>query len=345
MQRTATLLHADTGPGLSAAKIEVFELRGTVAEAALEAHPMTITLIENFRAVFYAPYYASIALGAYRSEGLAVELATSPDASRTLSSVLSGSGQVSWGGPVRIMLALEQDPASKPVAFCESVGRDPFFLVGREPNTRFKLADLYEKRLATVSEVPTPWMCLQHDLRLAGLDPANVARITDRSMAENVAALRSGRLDVIQVFEPFVAQLEEDGAGHIWYAAASRGPATYTTFNAPRAFLESEPETARRMCRAMYRTQKWMAARPAVELAAVVAPYFPGISESVLARCCERYQSLGVWNRNPVMLRQGFEWLRDAALSRALITRRYAFEDCVDMRFAEDVVREDPPSI
>ena len=304
---------------------------------------MKITLIENFRAVFYAPYYASIALGAYRAEGLEVELKTSPDAARTLSSVLSGSGQVSWGGPVRIMLALEQNPASKPVAFCESVGRDPFFLVGRKPSSRFQLGDLFGGRVATVSEVPTPWMCLQHDLRLAGLDPSRLTRITDRGMSENVTALRSGEVDVIQIFEPFVAQLEEEGAGHIWYAAASRGPATYTTFNAPRPFLEREPETARRMCRAMYRTQKWISTRPSAELAAVVAPYFPGLSVSVLTTSCERYKWSGVWNRNPVMVREGFDWLRDAALSRGLIRRRYAFEECVDMRFAEDVVREDPP--
>jgi len=306
---------------------------------------MKITLIENFRAVFYAPYYASIALGAFRAEGLEVELKTSPDASRTLSSVLTGSGEVSWGGPVRIMLALEKDPASRPVAFCESVGRDPFFLVGREPSARFQLKDLFDKRVATVSEVPTPWICLQHDLRLAGLDPSRLARVTDRSMSENVAALRAGEVDVIQVFEPFVAQLEEEGVGHIWYAAASRGSATYTTFNAPRPFLEREPDIARRMCRAMYRTQKWIVKKPAAELAAVVAPYFPGLSVSVLIASCQRYRLSEVWNRNPVMLRQGFEWLCDAALSRGLITRRYAFEDCVDMRFAEDVVRENPPSI
>lgn len=308
-------------------------------------HAMKITLIENFRAVFYTPYYASIALGAYRAEGLEIELKASPDASKTLSSLVSGSGQVSWGGPVRIMLALEKDPASTPVAFCESVGRDPFFLVGREPNPRFELKDLLDKRVATVSEVPTPWMCLQHDLRLAGLDPDRVTRISDRSMSENVAALRSGAVDVIQVFEPFVTQLEEEGAGHIWYAAASRGPATYTTFNAPRAFLEKQPETVRRMCRAMYRTQKWIAARPADQLAAVVAPYFPGISDSVLTKCCERYRALEVWNRNPVMAREGFEWLRDAGLSHGIITRQHTFEDCVEMRFALDVVRADPPSI
>jgi NitT/TauT family transport system substrate-binding protein len=306
---------------------------------------MNITLLENFRAVFYTPFYASIALGAYRAEGIEVELKMSSDASKTLESVLSGLGQVSWGGPVRIMLALERDPASQPVAFCEVVGRDPFFLLGNAPNPRFELKDLFDKRVATVSEVPTPWMCLQHDLQLAGLDPAKVARISDRTMAENDAALRAREVDVIQVFEPFAAQLEQEGAGHTWYAAASRGPTTYTTFNASRAFLEREPDTARGLCRAIYRTQKWIAARPATDLAEVVAPYFPSLPRSVLMASCERYKSLEVWNRAPLMLPQGFEWLRDAGLSRGLITRRYAFEECVDMRFAKDVVHEDPASL
>ena len=306
---------------------------------------MKISLIENFRAVFYAPYYASIALGAYRDEGIEIELKASGDASKTLESVLAGSGQVSWGGPVRIMLALEKNPASRAVAFCEAVGRDPFVLLGHFPNPRFTFNDLLGKRVATVSEVPTPWMCLQHDLRLAGLDPAKLTRISDRSMLENAGALRAREVDVIQVFEPFAAQLEEEGAGHVWHAAAKRGPTTYTTFNAPRTFLEREPETARRMCRAMYRTQKWIAARPAADLAEVVAPYFPELSKSVLTSSCHRYKSLAVWNREPIMAAQGFDWLRDAGLSSGLITKRYAFEDCVDMRFAKEVVRDDPPTL
>ena len=306
---------------------------------------MKITLIENFRAVFYTPYYASIALGAYRDEGIEIELRVSNDASKTLESVLSGSGQVSWGGPVRIMLALDKNPAGRAVAFCEAVGRDPFMLLGHSPNPRFTFNDLIGKRLATVSEVPTPWMCLQHDLRLAGLDPTKLTRINDRTMLENANALRAREIDVIQVFEPFAAQLEEEGAGHVWHAAASRGPTTYTTFNAPLAFLEREPETARRMCRAMYRTQKWIAARPAAELAKVVAPYFPELSESVLTASCHRYKSLRVWNREPIMVEEGFDWLRDAGLSSGLITKRYTFKDCVDMRFAKEAVREDPPSL
>ena len=37
---------------------------------------MPIRLMENFRAIFYAPYYATVALGFYEREGVAVELLT-----------------------------------------------------------------------------------------------------------------------------------------------------------------------------------------------------------------------------------------------------------------------------
>jgi hypothetical protein len=65
----------------------------------------------------------------------------------------------------------------------------------------------------------------------------------------------------------------------------------------------------------------------------------------VLAACCNDYHSLGLWNRTPVPQREGFEWLRDAMLAAGAIRTRFAYEDCVDMRYAEQVVREDPPAI
>ena len=157
---------------------------------ALES--MHITLIENFRAVFYSPFYAAMALRAFEAEGVDVEMRASPDPENTLQQLSSGGGEVSWGGPLRVLLAHDKDPQSESVAFCEVVGRDPFFVLGREPNLGFQPQDLLGNKVAIVSEVPTPWICLQHDLRLAGLDPAHVTRIPDRSMSENLAALRAG---------------------------------------------------------------------------------------------------------------------------------------------------------
>jgi hypothetical protein len=77
------------------------------------------------------------------------------------------------------------------------VGRDPFYLLGREPKAGFRMSDLAATALAVVSEVPTPWYCLQHDLRLAAIDPASIRRSAARSMAENVALLRAGEVDGI----------------------------------------------------------------------------------------------------------------------------------------------------
>ena len=59
---------------------------------------MAITLIENFRAVFYAPFYACAALDAYEAEGLDVTMKVSAAAEKTLT-----TGEVSWGGPLRVM--------------------------------------------------------------------------------------------------------------------------------------------------------------------------------------------------------------------------------------------------
>jgi NitT/TauT family transport system substrate-binding protein len=304
-----------------------------------------ITLVENFRAVFYAPFYAAFALRAYEQEGLDVRLKTAANATDPSRFVVSTEGDVSWSGPLRLMTTLDQDPAADAVAFCEIVGRDPFMLVGREPNPSFRLEDLLRLKLATVSEVPTPWLCLRHDLRLAGIDESRIARVGDATMAENAAALRAGRVEVIQVFEPFAAQLEADGAGHVWRAAAGRGPTAYTTFNTTRAFLAKQPDTALRMCRAMYRTQKWIAAHEGRELATAVASYFPGLPATVLGRALERYRALGIWNRNPLLQREGLEWLRDAAIEGGRIKRRFRFEDCADMRYAREAMTEDPPSL
>jgi len=306
---------------------------------------MAIILIENFRAVFYAPFYAAAALGAYEAEGVGVDMKMSAAADRTLQTLAAGAGQVSWGGPLRIMAALDQDPKGGYVAFCEVVGRDPFYLVGRAPNPEFALENLPGWTLATVTEVPTPWICLQHDLRRAGIAPSAVRRAPGRTMAENAAALRAGEVELIQVFQPYARALINEGAGHVWYAAASRGPTSYTTLNTTRSFIERNPDTVLRMTRAMYRTLKWIAARDGRDLAQAIARYFPDLPVPVLAACCNDYQSLGLWNRTPVVQREGLEWLRDAMLAAGAIQSRFAYEDCVDMRFAEQVVREDRPAI
>src|SRR5919201_3801333 len=141
---------------------------------------MRIKLAENFRAVFYAPFYAAHALGLFAREGVAVELVASSAPGHGVSALLDGTVDLTWGGPMRVMKANDREQ-SPLVCFCEVVARDPFFLIGRHDGPKFRLADLPPLRFAAVSEVPTPWLCLQNDLRQQGIDPCALHRAPDRS--------------------------------------------------------------------------------------------------------------------------------------------------------------------
>ena len=291
---------------------------------------MRVRLSENFRAVFYAPFYATHALGFYTGEGVEVELLESPAPAAAAAGLLDGSIDISWGGPMRVMKARDDDPASPMVCFCEVAARDPFFLVGRDDRPAFRLTDLPGRKVGTVSEVPTPWLCLQHDLRLQGVDPARIDRVTDRTMADNLEALCQGELDVAQLFEPYVSMASRAGAGEVLYAANARGPTVYTTFLASRDSVARNRAAFDAMVRATARTLAWVAEHGAEELTDAVAPYYPHVARDLLASALQRYRDAGLWARTPEVSRPGFARLADSLKSGGFISRLHAYEDCVD---------------
>jgi NitT/TauT family transport system substrate-binding protein len=289
---------------------------------------MKVRLAENFRAVFYAPFYAAQALGLYADEGVEVALIESAVPGDAVSAVLDGTIDLTWGGPMRVMKARDQRPDSPMLCFGEVVARDPFFLVGRADN--FRLADLSRLRFATVSEVPTPWMCLQHDLRRHGIDPGRLERVADRSMADNFSALCDGRLDVVQVFEPFASMALQEGAGHILYAASTRGPTVYTSFIATRDGIARNRMAFLAIVRAVRRMQDWLAAHGGDALADVVAPYYAGIAPDILVSALRRYGDAGVWASDPAMSREGFSRLAESLVSGGFLSGLPNYADCVE---------------
>jgi NitT/TauT family transport system substrate-binding protein len=297
---------------------------------------MTIRLSENFRALFYAPFYAAEATGAFREAGVEVALRPSTDPSMAQRALLSREVDVMWGGPLRAMNNLHADPASPVVCFCDVVARDPFFVIGRTPKPEFKPADLLSVKLGTVSEVPTPWVCLQDDLRRAGVDPAKVDRVTDQTMAENEANLRAGKVDAVQVFQPFAERLLRSGAGHLWYAAANRGLTAYTTLLTRREVLTSRREDLLRMTRAIARTLTWFDKTPAPEIARLLGPYFADVPSELFAQCIDRYRGVRLWATDPVVRREGYERLHACMRSFGMLTRDLPFEACVDTSIAEE---------
>ena len=295
-----------------------------------------ISLQEPFRGLFYAPFYAALARGAYAAEGVEVRFIDSPGPTLKTDAVMEGRADLAWGGPVRLLLAHDKDPACPLRLFGAVVMGDPFLLLGRAPNPRFRLTDLARLTLGSVSEVPTPWWCLQDDLRRAGLDPEALRRVTGRSMAENAAAVAAGTLDIAQLFEPIASAMEIAGTGHVWHAQASRGPTSYTAFYGRMDVIAAKREACEAMVRGLAATLTWFARATASEILDTIAPFFDGLDRAAAARAIDRYRALGVWTTNPRFPPEALERLEAAMLSAGAIRRTPGYAGLV----AEEVTRD-----
>jgi len=90
----------------------------------------------------------------------------------------------------------------------------------------------------------------------------------------------------------------------------------------------------------MYRMQLWLRENEVSEIAAVLAPYFPTLDATTLTDCINRYKSAGIWGKNPILPREGFERLRGACLSGGLIKYGAPYEDCIDGELAQAAMQE-----
>jgi NitT/TauT family transport system substrate-binding protein len=289
-----------------------------------------IILYENLRTVAYTPFYLAVARRDWAAEGIEVEVRLSPEPVETAQGLLEGRADVSWGGPMRVMLHHDRDPACPLVCFGQVVARDPFILVGRSRKRRFRMQDLAGLRIAVASEVPTPWHCFQDDLRRAGIDPATIDRAPDAPMAENLKRLAAGEVDVVQVFEPYAARAGIEDKAHVWYRFASRGDCGYTSFYATGRFVAGNRGTCQALIRGIRRAVAALYAQPVTRTVDAVADWFPGLPRPVLNRAIAGYRASGLWARSHALPAPTFVRLKAALLSGGLISRDIPWEAVVD---------------
>ncbi len=296
---------------------------------------MKIRLAENFRAVFYAPFYALKALDLAADEGIELEWLPPGSPGGAIKDVKSGAVDVTWGGPMRVLKDRDNSPQNGTSLLCfgEVVARDPFYLVGNAEPKGFKLAELATTRLGVASEVPTPWLCLQADLRDLQVDVSAMLRgnlvNSGLSMPEQLCFLRDGKLDIGQLFEPYVSQaLAEDNA-KILYAACDRGPTVYTTFICSRDGLSRHQKAFAALYSTLKKLQLWIQVRGPDELSRLVRPFFPDVSPKLLHDSIHRYFASGIWSRSPEISRPGFERLAQSLKAGGFIKSHIGYESCV----------------
>ena len=288
-----------------------------------------ITLYENLRTIVYTPFYLADRRGFWADEGLDVNIQLSPDPVETAEGLLAGRADISWGGPMRVMLQHDRDPECQLVAFGQVVARDPFILIGREPNPDFSFRDLCDKRLAIAEEVPTPWMTFQDDLIRAGIDPTHLD-IADRAkMSSFPGSLAAGEIDVAQVLEPHASTALAGGKAHIWHRFADRGDIGYTSFYTTRKYLQTNPSICQALLTGVERALNALATDPSDDVAAELATLFPDISLPLLAASIAGYKSSNLWPRQTDPTVTAFVRLKSALLSGGLISTDISFDHVI----------------
>jgi NitT/TauT family transport system substrate-binding protein len=296
---------------------------------------MKIKLAENFRAIFYAPFYALKILDLAAKEGIDIEWIESDLPGGAIDDVKRGAIDLTWGGPMRVMKDHDSTPAdgSSLVCFGEVVSRDPFYLVGKPDLASFNLHALTSLRMGVVSEVPTPWLCLQADLQDAGIDTRamiDTKRVNiGLTMRQQLQAIKNGDLDVGQFFEPYVSQALTEGTGRLLYAASDRGPTVYTTFICSRDGLARQYDAFASLTRTLQMLQDWISAHGPTELAHITAPFFPDIPHTLFRSSIERYYFDGIWARHPEVSKSGFDRLSHSLHAGGFISSHMDYASCV----------------
>jgi len=300
--------------------------------------PNQVRVVSAFRSIFYAPPFVAIHGGHFAAEGLDVSITAAPRSPATVDALLAGEADLALSGLMR-SFELADRGATRLVHFAAVNDRNGFFLLGREPRSRFSWSDLVGRTVISFGGAPTPWLCMQAVLRRHGVDPARVTFLRDLSGPDAVAAFRARKAEFIELGPPAVDELIADGTG---YLVASMGDATgplpFSSFmTTPDTLTRSRDELVR-FVRGLYRAQRWIASNGPSAIAAVLAPAFADVDPGILVRAVDRYVRQSTWATDPMLTRTGYDALQSILLAAGFIKRSHRFEDLVDTDIAREAM-------
>jgi NitT/TauT family transport system substrate-binding protein len=225
----------------------------------------------------YPSYFASW-LGFYKEEGVEVAISQVAGASKILEAVVGGSADV--GGGVYEQ-TLQMAAEGKSIVCFVSLLKSPNFAIVGAPGIK-KLADLRGKTVG-VSSVGSPsQFYLNYVLTGAGVNPSEVSTATVGMGATAMAALEHGQVDAAVLFgsaitaflarKPDAAILTDTRTPEGLRAAFQVTDYPASCLLARREWLDANPQSAKKMARAVLRSLAWIRQHSAEEVLARVPP-------------------------------------------------------------------------
>jgi NitT/TauT family transport system substrate-binding protein len=293
---------------------------------------------EVVRSILYAPAYVAIAKGFFEEAGLDVAMATANGGDKSMAALIGGGADIALMGPEAAIYVLTSDSPVKARIFCGLTATDGFMLMGRSKIDRFDWSVLKGKDILGFRPGSTPLLFFEAAMRRNGIDPQKDVKLSNNvGIPARVGSWLAGQNQFAIFIEPDASQLELDGKAHFLASIGETvGFADYTCFMTTDKYIRDHPDVIQSWTDAIHKAQLWMAAAPAVEIAKMLDPYFPGIAMPALTAAAERYRTLKIWKTTPVIEPGAIEKFQDILVQGNVLepAKRVKFADLVVPAFA-----------
>ena len=287
------------------------------------------------RSILYVPMYVGIKKGMFKDAGIEMTMKTSQGTDKGMAALLSGSADIVLIGPEASIYVANSESPTKPVVFAGLTATDGFLLMGRKPEPNFDWNKLKGSKIMSFRPGSNPDIFLEAALRKKGLDPKkDVKLVSNIGPAARTGAWLAGQNDYATFLEPEASTLEKEGkAFPLGSVGKEAGMVDYTVFTTTDAYLKKNRTAIQAWTNAVANAQKYTAAAPAAELADLVGEYFTGVSKPELTSAIERYQTLNLWKKTPLVEKEAMDKLQDMLVQGGVLeaSKKVDYARFVDM--------------
>lgn len=275
---------------------------------------------------FYSPLIATMAGGFLKEEGFEPKHSIAPLGKSAIDGLIDGSVQVAQSAISQGFGPLEKGNKPPALHFAQINEKDGFFITARQPDPNFSWDKLKAGEIL-VDHGGQPLAMFKYACHKKGVDFKAVKAVNVPSDKMD-KAFRDGQGQYIHQQGPAPQQLAHDGVGHIVTSVGEAiGPVAFSSLAATRDWLKTD--AAKRFMRAYRKARSWIITRPAAEIAAAEASFFPDIHRDVLTTTIATYQKLGNWTPHVEITKAAFEVALDVFQNSGGITKRHNYEDII----------------
>ena len=303
-----------------------------------------IELNEVTHSIFYAPLYVAMNNGYFEDEGLTVNLTNGGGSDTSMSALLTGSADMILAGPETAVYTDQQGVSNKPVVFGQLTQCDGSFIVSKEQNAEFTLADLVGETIIGGRAGGLPAMTLEYIIESngykigEGADEINLRTDVAFDLTASVWQ-NDNTVKYCTLFEPTATNVVNAVQGSQIVASLGElsGSIPYTCFIAREDYLEDHGDVAEKFLNAVKKAYDYIKNNSSYAVAQALLPSFDGNTVEELQVAVEQYLAINAWSSNMVMSSSSFDNLMNVMMNAGVITEKSVFSDVVDNSIAESL--------